>query len=79
MKSLGRRTTEDITAPVFILREIHHLYVALHEGAEIQQQFDAYRAETGVDFVRLREGGCTTRSTVARLTTQLASRATTGG
>jgi hypothetical protein len=55
MKSFGRRTTEDLTAPVFILREIHHLYVALHEGAEIQQQFDAYRAETGVDSVRLRE------------------------
>jgi hypothetical protein len=79
MKSFGRRTTEDLTAPVFILREIHHLYVALHEGAEIQQQFNAYRAETGIDSVRLRENAVAAQHEEAQLTTQLASRATTRG
>ena len=42
------------------------------ELAEIQQQFDAYRAETGVDSVRLREDALAAQREVAQLTTQLA-------
>ncbi|KAI9435095.1 hypothetical protein H4582DRAFT_2080017 [Lactarius indigo] len=42
------------------------------ELAEIQEQFDAYRAETGVDSVRLREDTVTAQREVAQLSTQLA-------
>lgn len=42
------------------------------ELAEIQQQFDTYRAETGVDSVRLREDAVAAQREVAQLTTQLA-------
>jgi nucleoprotein TPR len=42
------------------------------ELAEITQQFDAYRAETGVDSVRLREDTVSAQREVAQLTTQLA-------
>jgi nucleoprotein TPR len=42
------------------------------ELAEIQQQFDAYRSETGVDSVRLREDTVSAQREVAQLTTQLA-------
>ena len=42
------------------------------ELAEIQEQFDAYRAETGVDSVRLREDAVVAQREVAQLTTQLA-------
>jgi len=42
------------------------------ELAEIQEQFDAYRAETGVDSVRLREDAVIAQREVAQLTTQLA-------
>jgi nucleoprotein TPR len=42
------------------------------ELAEIQQQFDAYRAETGVDSVRLREDAVVAQREVAQLATQLA-------
>ncbi len=42
------------------------------ELVEIQQQYDAYRAETGVDSVRLREDTVTAQREVAQLTTQLA-------
>ena len=42
------------------------------ELAEIQQQFDAYRAETGVDSVRLREDTVAAQREVARLNIQLA-------
>ena len=42
------------------------------ELEEIQQQFDAYRAETGVDSVRLREDAVAAQREVARLNTQLA-------
>jgi nucleoprotein TPR len=42
------------------------------ELAEIQEQFDAYRAETGVDSVRLREDTVTAQREVAQLATQLA-------
>ena len=44
----------------------------VEELAEIQQQFDAYRAEMGVDSVRLREDTVTAQREVAQLTTQLA-------
>ncbi|KAH9169938.1 hypothetical protein EDB89DRAFT_1980725 [Lactarius sanguifluus] len=40
--------------------------------AEIQEQFDAYRAETGVDSVRLREDTVAAQREVAHLSTQLA-------
>lgn len=43
-----------------------------NELAEIQEQFDAYRAETGVDSVRLREDAVAAQREVARLNTQLA-------
>ncbi|KAH9977476.1 hypothetical protein BJV74DRAFT_946992 [Russula compacta] len=39
---------------------------------EIQQQFDVYRAETGVDSVRLREDAVAAQREVAQLTSQLA-------
>ncbi|KAI9449362.1 hypothetical protein BJY52DRAFT_1215953 [Lactarius psammicola] len=42
------------------------------ELAEIQEQFDAYRAETGVDSVRLREDAVASQREVAQLSTQLA-------
>ena len=42
------------------------------ELAEIQQQFDAYRAETGVDSVRMREDAVVAQREVAQLTAQLA-------
>ncbi len=42
------------------------------ELAEIQEQFDAYRAETGVDSVRLREDTVAAQREVAQLSTQLA-------
>jgi nucleoprotein TPR len=42
------------------------------ELAEIQEQFNAYRAETGVDSVRLREDAVAAQREVAQLTTQLA-------
>jgi nucleoprotein TPR len=42
------------------------------ELAEIQQQFDAYRAEIGVDPVRLREDAIASQREVAQLTAQLA-------
>jgi nucleoprotein TPR len=42
------------------------------ELAEIQQQFDVYRAETGVDSVRLREDTVAAQREVAQLTTHLA-------
>jgi nucleoprotein TPR len=42
------------------------------ELAEIQQQFDTYRAETGVDSVRLREDTVAAQREVAQLSTQLA-------
>ncbi|KAF8265884.1 hypothetical protein EI94DRAFT_1734451 [Lactarius quietus] len=42
------------------------------ELAEIQEQFDAYRAETGVDSVRLREDTVSAQREVAQLTSQLA-------
>ena len=42
------------------------------ELAEIQQQFDAYRAEIGVDPVRLREDAIASQCEVAQLTAQLA-------
>ena len=42
------------------------------ELAEIQQQFDVYRAETGVDSVRLREDTVAAQREVAQLSTQLA-------
>jgi nucleoprotein TPR len=42
------------------------------ELAEIQQQFDTYRAETGVDSVRLREDTVAAQREVAQLTTLLA-------
>ena len=42
------------------------------ELAETQLQFDAYRAETGIDSVRLREDTVTAQREVAQLTTQLA-------
>ncbi|KAH8990434.1 hypothetical protein EDB86DRAFT_3080419 [Lactarius hatsudake] len=42
------------------------------ELAEIQEQFDAYRAETGVDSVRLREDTVAAQREVAHLSTQLA-------
>lgn len=42
------------------------------ELAETQQQFDMYRAETGVDSVRLREDTVAAQREVAQLTTQLA-------
>jgi hypothetical protein len=42
------------------------------ELEEIQQQFYAYRAETGVDSVRLREDAVAAQREVAQLTTQLA-------
>jgi nucleoprotein TPR len=42
------------------------------ELEEIQQQFDAYRAETGVDSVRIREDAVAAQREVARLNTQLA-------
>jgi nucleoprotein TPR len=44
----------------------------VQELAEIQQQFDAYRAETGVDSVRLREDTVSAQREVAQLNTQLA-------
>ena len=44
----------------------------VQELEEIQQQFDAYRAETGVDSVRLREDTVAAQREVAQLTTQLA-------
>ncbi|KAH9035766.1 hypothetical protein EDB85DRAFT_841962 [Lactarius pseudohatsudake] len=40
--------------------------------AEIQEQFDVYRAETGVDSVRLREDTVAAQREVAQLSTQLA-------
>lgn len=42
------------------------------ELAEIQQQFDAYRAEIGVDSVRMREDAVVAQREVAQLTSQLA-------
>jgi nucleoprotein TPR len=42
------------------------------ELAEIQQQFDTYRAETGVDSVHLREEAVGAQREVAQLTAQLA-------
>jgi nucleoprotein TPR len=42
------------------------------ELAEIQQHFDAYRAETGFDSVRLRDDAVAAQREVARLNTQLA-------
>jgi len=42
------------------------------ELAEIQQHFDAYRAETGVDSVRLHEEAVGAQREVAQLTAQLA-------
>jgi hypothetical protein len=42
------------------------------ELEEIQQQFYAYRTETGVDSVRLREDAVAAQREVAQLTTQLA-------
>lgn len=42
------------------------------ELAETQLQFDAYRAETGIDSVRLREDTVAAQREVAQLTTQLA-------
>jgi len=42
------------------------------ELAEIHQQFDAYRAETGVDAVRSREDAVAAQREVAQLTMQLA-------
>ena len=42
------------------------------ELAEIQEQFDAYRAEMGVDSVRLREDTVAAQREVAHLTAQLA-------
>jgi nucleoprotein TPR len=42
------------------------------ELAEMQQQFDVYRAETGVDSVRLREDAVAAQREVAQLATQLA-------
>ncbi len=44
----------------------------VQELAEIQQQFDAYRVEAGVDSVRLREDAVDAQREVAQLTTQLA-------
>ena len=43
-----------------------------NELAEIQQQFDDYRAETSVDSVRLREDAVAAQREVAQLSTQLA-------
>lgn len=42
------------------------------ELAEMQQQFETYRAETSVDSVRLREDTVSAQREVAQLTTQLA-------
>jgi nucleoprotein TPR len=42
------------------------------ELAEIQQQFDAYRVEIGVDSVRMREDAVVAQREVAHLTAQLA-------
>lgn len=42
------------------------------ELAEIQQQFDTYRTETGVDSVRLREDAIAAQREFAQLATQLA-------
>ena len=42
------------------------------ELVEIQQHFDVYRAETGVDSVRLREDAVAAQREVAQLTSQLA-------
>ena len=42
------------------------------ELVEMQQQFETYRAETGVDSVRLREDTVSAQREVAQLTTQLA-------
>jgi nucleoprotein TPR len=42
------------------------------ELAEIQEQYDSYRAETGVDSVRLREDATAAQREVAQLATQLA-------
>ena len=42
------------------------------ELAEIQEQFDTYRVETGVDSVRLRDDAVAAQREVAQLSTQLA-------